>query len=501
MAWEEQRPERRQKADRNSKKSQDRGRGKKRERAQNKDFAKITYFFVILFIALMGYLVYFTTVKAKTFVNSPYNQRQDSFAQSVVRGDITDRNGNVLATTEVDEDGTETRTYPYGSLFSHVIGYNDSQFGKTGLESAQNFDLLTSNAFFMEKIQNEFKGEKDQGDTVVTTLDAELQQAAYDALGENKGAVIVMEADTGKILTLVSKPDFDPNYIDSVIEDSQDSDSSYLLNRATQGLYPPGSTFKVLTALEYIHENSNYQKYSYECEGEDIFDGVQIHCSDYAVHGTVDLADSLAKSCNTSFANIGMKLNKQSYKDLCEKFLFNKDLPYDGYYRKSVFELNATSDDSEIPQTAIGQGDTLITPLHSAMIMSTIANGGVMMSPYLIDRIETCDGNLVKTFKPNTYGKIISASDARLLKDLMLGVTSYGTASDAFADCSYTIAGKTGTAEFNDNMDSHSWFVGFSNVDDPDIVVCVIVENASSTGASAKYIARQLFDAYYNYVK
>ena len=106
---------------------------------------------MILFIALMGYLVYFTTVKAKTFVNSPYNQRQDSFAQSVVRGDITDRNGNVLATTEVDEDGTETRTYPYGSLFSHVIGYNDSQFGKTGLESAQNFDLLTSNAFFMEK--------------------------------------------------------------------------------------------------------------------------------------------------------------------------------------------------------------------------------------------------------------------------------------------------------------------------------------------------------------
>ena len=207
-----------------------------------------------------------------------------------------------------------------------------------------------------------------------------------------------------------------------------------------------GSTFKVLTALEYIHENSNYQKYSYECEGEDIFDGVQIHCSDYAVHGTVDLADSLAKSCNTSFANIGMKLNKQSYKDLCEKFLFNKDLPYDGYYRKSVFELNATSDDSEIPQTAIGQGDTLITPLHSAMIMSTIANGGVMMSPYLIDRIETCDGNLVKTFKPNTYGKIISASDARLLKDLMLGVTSYGTASDAFADCSYTIAGKTPAA-------------------------------------------------------
>ena len=263
MAWEEQRPERRQKADRNSKKSQDRGRGKKRERAQNKDFAKITYFFVILFIALMGYLVYFTTVKAKTFVNSPYNQRQDSFAQSVVRGDITDRNGNVLATTEVDEDGTETRTYPYGSLFSHVIGYNDSQFGKTGLESAQNFDLLTSNAFFMEKIQNEFKGEKDQGDTVVTTLDAELQQAAYDALGENKGAVIVMEADTGKILTLVSKPDFDPNTLAENWEIlNTDEENSPLLNRATNGSYAPGSVFKIVTALAYMRQDTDYNSYS-----------------------------------------------------------------------------------------------------------------------------------------------------------------------------------------------------------------------------------------------
>ena len=120
------------------------------------------------------------------------------------------------------------------------------------------------------------------------------------------------------------------------------------------------------------------------------------------------------------------------------------------------------------------------------------------MSPYLIDRIETCDGNLVKTFKPNTYGKIISASDARLLKDLMLGVTSYGTASDAFADCSYTIAGKTGTAEFNDNMDSHSWFVGFSNVDNPELAISVCVEDADTATITGVSVAKQVFDSYYN---
>ena len=427
---------------------------KKTNDKKNVPVLVITYFVVIIFICMFAYIIVFMVRDSRTFIANSYNGRQSLYAEKIKKGSIISSDGNVLAETLTDDDGNEYRNYPYSNVFAHVVGYDSN--GQAGLEMSSAYYLLTSNQNIITQTYNKLRNEKSLGNNVISTLNTTLQSTAYDALGYNDGAVVVMEPDTGKILAMVSKPDFDPNYIDSVIEDSQDSD---------------------------------------------IFDGVQIHCSDYAVHGTVDLADSLAKSCNTSFANIGMKLNKQSYKDLCEKFLFNKDLPYDGYYRKSVFELNATSDDSEIPQTAIGQGDTLITPLHSAMIMSTIANGGVMMSPYLIDRIETCDGNLVKTFKPNTYGKIISASDARLLKDLMLGVTSYGTASDAFADCSYTIAGKTGTAEFNDNMDSHSWFVGFSNVDDPDIVVCVIVENASSTGASAKYIARQLFDAYYNYVK
>lgn len=152
----------------------------------------------------MGYIVYFTIVRAGTFVNSPYNQRQEAFAKNVVRGSITDRNGNVLAQTQVSDDGSETRYYPYGSLFSHVVGYSDPDLGRTGLESIENFELLTSNAFFVEKIRNEFDGSKNQGDTVVTTLDADLQQAASDAMGDYKGAVVVMEADTGKILAMVS---------------------------------------------------------------------------------------------------------------------------------------------------------------------------------------------------------------------------------------------------------------------------------------------------------
>ena len=184
-------------------------RDKKRARAKrvrNKEFARVTYIFVALFLGMMGYIVHFQVVKSKELINSPYNARKDSFAEQIVRGDILDRNGVVLARTTVAEDGTETREYPYGSLFAHVVGYSDH--GKAGLESVANFDLLTSNAFFLIKMRNEFQDQKHRGDSVVTTLDLKLQQAASDALGYLKGAVVVIEPSTGKILAMVSKPDF-----------------------------------------------------------------------------------------------------------------------------------------------------------------------------------------------------------------------------------------------------------------------------------------------------
>lgn len=449
----------------------------------------------------MGYLVYFTTVKAKTFVNSPYNQRQDSFAQSVVRGDITDRNGNVLATTEVDEDGTETRTYPYGSLFSHVIGYNDSQFGKTGLESAQNFDLLTSNAFFMEKIQNEFKGEKDQGDTVVTTLDAELQQAAYDALGENKGAVIVMEADTGKILTLVSKPDFDPNTLAENWEIlNTDEENSPLLNRATNGSYAPGSVFKIVTALAYMRQDTDYNSYSYDCQGSITEDNVTIRCFNGTVHGYEDLRSSFANSCNASFANIGLSLDVDGYRETAESLLFNKKLPSVMDYTKSSFVLDSKSGSAEIMMTAMGQGKTMVSPYHMALITEAIANGGTLMQSYYVDKVTNYTGTEVKKNVPKSYKRIMTSEEAAQLKEYMAAVVSEGTGS-VLSGRSYTVAGKTGTAEYSmtDGEKTHSWFTGFTNVDNPELVITVITEGSDgSAGGKAVSIAGAVLDSYYN---
>ena len=468
---------------------------------RNKEFAWITYFFVILFIALMGYLVYFTIVRADTFVNSPYNQRQDAFAQKVVRGQIADRNGNVLARTDVAEDGTETRVYPYGPVFAHVVGYSDTELGKTGLESVENFELLTSNAFFVEKIQNEFNGNKNQGDTVVTTLDAELQQAAYDALGDNKGAVVVMEADTGKILSMVSKPDYDPNNIYADWETlNTDEENSPLLNHATSGSYAPGSVFKIVTALAYMRQDSNYPSYTYDCTGSISMGNTTIPCFNNTVHGFEDLRSSFANSCNSSFANIGLSMDIDGYRGTAEDLLFNSSLPSVLNYTKSSFALNEESDTAEIMMTAMGQGKTTVSPYHMALITQAVANGGTLMEPYLVEQVTNYTGTEVRRNVPKSYRRLMTSEEAAQLKEYMTAVVNEGTGYE-LSGRSYTVAGKTGTAEYSlvDGEKTHSWFVGFTNVDNPELVISVITEGSDgSAGGRAVNIAGTILDSYYN---
>ncbi|MBS5386409.1 MAG: penicillin-binding protein 2 [Clostridiales bacterium] len=447
----------------------------------------------------MAYIVYFNIVKAKTIVNSPYNERQDAFANRVVRGSITDRDGNVLAQTDVLDDGTEARTYPYGAAFAHVVGYSN-ETGKSGLESVENFELLTSNAFFVEKITNSFKGEKNIGDTVVTTLDADLQQAAYDALGSNKGAVVIMEADTGKILSMVSSPTYDPNTVESEWEYlNTEGNGSPLLNRATQGSYAPGSTFKIVTTLEFMRENENYEDYSYDCTGEITAENTTIPCFDGTVHGWEDLRSSFANSCNSSFANIGLSLDKTSYRKTAEDLLFNKSLPSVLDYSKGSFAVTEDTSGSEMMMTAMGQGKTLVSPYHMALITQAIANGGTLMEPYLVDKVTNYTGSEIRKNVPKSYKKLMSSSEASKLKEYMEAVVQEGTGS-LFNGGSYTVAGKTGTAEYSmtDGEKMHSWFVGFTNVENPELVISVIIEGYDGNdGAKAVPIAKQILDSYY----
>ncbi len=468
------------------------------DRKRNTELVIVTYVFSALFLLLAVYLIYLNTVKHQDIVTNAYNTKQDTRSDRVIRGSIVTEDGTQLATTYVDEEGKENRYYPYENVFAHVVGYSSN--GKAGLEAEMNNELLTSHSSLLNQIRDENNSQKPQGDTVVVTLDVKLQQAAYDALGSYKGAAVVLEPDSGKILALVSKPDFNPNTIsqdwDTMV---MDESNSALLNRATQGLYPPGSTFKILTTLAYLREHNNqYQDFSFDCTGALTQGDVTITCYNGNVHGQEDLKSAFAHSCNTAFSHIGLELDKKGFQKVAEQFLFNASLPTDLIHSDSVFKLDKDSSDGEVMTTSIGQGDTLVTPMHMAMITAAVANGGILMKPYYIDSILNSDGDTVSETKPSVYEKLMTAEEAEILTEFMKETVASGTAVELSYD-GYTAAGKTGSAEYETEgaMGTHSWFVGFSNVDNPDIVVAVIAEDGGTGSQTAVPIARQIFNAYY----
>lgn len=458
----------------------------------------LTYIFVGLFLGLMGYLVYFQLKISDDIVNSPYNRkRQELLAEKVVRGNILAQGGEILAQTVTNAEGKEQREYPYGKMFAHVIGYSAN--GGSGLEAYNNIRLLRSNNLFAGQIANNMQGIKNNGDNVITTLDYTLQKTAYEALGNYEGAVVVMQPSTGKILAMVSKPDYDPNEIESIWKTVTDKSSteSMLLNRATQGQYPPGSTFKILTTLEYIRENSNYTSYTYTCTGSHTYEGNTINCYHKTVHGDVDLKSSFAKSCNSSFVNIGLQLNRKKLMSLCEDFHFNKDISIGIAAKSSKFNISDETTTYKLMQTVIGQGDTLVTPLQMAMVTSAIANDGEMMTPYLVDHTESTQGSTITTFHSKKLADPIKKEEAATLKEFMLEAVQSGTGSKLKGQ-SYTVGGKTGSAEFGtEKGNSHAWFVGFTEEGDNSIVVSVLVESAGSGSEYAVPIAKKILDAYY----
>lgn len=467
------------------------------KRGGNQQIMVVTYVFVFLFVAMIGYLVYFMVVQSKDVINNSYNQRQNLLAERTVRGKIVTEDGEVLAETVTDSSGKETRSYPYGKIFCHVVGHSTQ--GKTGIELMENFNLLTSNDNMIGNFKKKLSGEKTIGDNAVTTLNVNLQKVAYDALGNYRGAVIVSEPSTGKVLAMVSKPDYDPN--PSSLNDQwktlvNNSDgTSCLVNRATQGLYPPGSTFKIFTALEYIRENANYKKFSYECKGTEKQDGYTVNCYQNHVHGSLHLKNAFAKSCNSCFAYLGTQLSIKSFQSNSEKMLFNSELPTTFVYNKSSFVLDSSSDKEEIMHTAMGQGKTQITPLHLNMVVSAIANKGVLMKSYVVDRLESDSGSLVRQYKPKAEETIMTEDEASVLTDYMKEVVNSGTAT-SLGNFSYKVAGKTGSAEFDSSGSSHAWFTGFAPADNPSICVTVIVEGMGTGSEYAVPIAKKIFQAY-----
>lgn len=469
---------------------------KRTRRRVNREISVIAYVFVILFVGLIGYIARFILVDSEDVINSSYNKRQNMLEQTVQRGMILGSNGEVLAKTVYDKHGNMSRVYPYDSLFAHTVGRYLKT--KTGLENNMTFKLLTSSSNPIEKIFNDIKGERNIGDNVVTTLDVNLQKVASEALGSKKGAVVVMEPSTGKILAMVSKPSYNPNTVDENWEKliASDNDDSALMNRATQSTYPPGSVYKIITALGYMRQHpSDYEEFSYTCEGQYKIGDDVVKCAGGTKHGTVNLEEAFAKSCNGAFASMLSQMDVTQFAKTNKDMLFNSSFDFDFPVRKPSFTLTAKDSASLQARTAIGQGNTTTNPMHMAMVVSAIANNGTLMKPYMVDRIESADGSTVSKTVPKAYEELMSESEAAVLTKYMESVVTSGTAK-SLKTSSYTVAGKTGTAE-TAGADPYSWFVGFASKDQPDLVVSVCVEDAGSGSSYAVPIAKRIFAAYY----
>ena len=457
----------------------------------------ISYTFVLIFLALIGWLVYFNLELKDGVLNSPYNKRQDAQAEYVIRGPVKAVGGEALASTQVDSLGNETRKYPFGRLFAHTVGYTVQ--GKSGIESFENYVLLTAHNNVVDHVANDLLSRKNPGDAVVTNLDVRLQQTAYDALGSHNGAVVALDPATGRIMVWVSKPDYDPNTIgedwESIIADST---QAQLVNRVSQGRYPPGSVFKIVTALAYLRAHGTFDDFSYTCTGELTIDGQTIHCAGGTAHGEQTFAQAFSNSCNCAFTQIGTELGADSLRKTAESLLFNKDLSCELYSNASSFSLTASSDMMELMQTSFGQGRTLVSPYHMALIVSAIANDGVIMEPTLINRVENAEGELVSEKGPQAYTRIMTAEEASALKTLMTAVVTQGSAS-ALNGRGYSAAGKTGSAEFvrsDGSIGTHSWFVGILEPLHPELVIAVLAEDGGSGAETAVPVAAAVFDAF-----
>lgn len=468
----------------------------------NKEILRVTTVMLIIFFGMIAYFIYFNATQSEAVINNQHNSRLAKLSEKVVRGTIYSADGEVLAETLQDADGNYYRNYPYGNVFSHVVGTSDVNI--SGIELSNDFDLISTTDDTLTRMLNDFTGKRSPGNNVVTTLNTTLQQAASDAMGDMDGAVIAIEPSTGKVLAMVSKPDYDPNTLaDQYDELTADTENNVLFNNATDGIFVPGSIFKTVTTLAYLRGGNSIDDFSYYCTGSILLtsdDGKQqyLHCVNGEYHGQLDYEEAFAYSCNSAFAQIGLDTGAEQLSTTANDLLFNQDLGTSFHTAESNFSLDASDTDWEKGATAIGQGKTAMSPIHAAMIASAIANDGVLNEPYVVSEVTDSDGNVLSTEGSNGTRELMTADEAETLTQLMEAVTEYGTGS-SLNDHSYTVAGKTGTAEVSDDNSQgyNAWFIGFAPADDPQIAVCVLVENSPETASEyAVPIADKLFTAY-----
>lgn len=452
---------------------------------QNAKMIRVLIIMCALFSFLIIYLTYFEFFENQKIISSTYNQRRMSVENNTLRGRIYDRKGTLLADSRKTGDKQE-RIYPFGSLYSDVIGYSSKVYGKSLLEAKFNDYLLNIRDDNILQWKDRLSTKEKTGNDLYLTLDHRLQVLASNLLGKRKGAIVAMNPKTGEILAMVSKPDFNPDSrsLAEKWRELVDSDDHPFLPRATQGLYAPGSTFKVLMSALAIENGMGDRTFT--DQGSVTIDGKKIKNSGGKAYGEIDLRTALTVSCNSVFSQLGVDLGEQNLKGMAQRAFFEEDIPFDLPLSKSLFPYHKMKK-TDMAAVGIGQGKILISPLHMAMITSCIADKGIMMKPVLVKRVASRDGRGVKSFGPTVLNHVLSSETADQVKDMMHEVVQSGTGKNA-AIQGISVAGKTGTAEnemaAKEANKEHNWFIGFAPVENPKIAVVVVTEYSGSTGGS-----------------
>lgn len=471
----------------------------------NRSIVHLFLLFTMLFAVLVAFTSRWSVLEAESLEDNSANRRPLLEQQRIPRGLILARDGTVAADSRrlgTRETRRYVRRYPTDSLFSHAVGYSFIDRGQSGLEQFYN-DELVGQGNELATIVDELSGAQ-EGDNLRTSLDPEAQEVARQALGGRRGSVVALEPDTGRVRAMVSLPDFDPNSIPERFNELNADASSPLFNRATQARYPPGSTFKAITAAAALDSGEFTPQSTVSGENNKLISAVPLENFEGADFGQVTLTEALTKSINTAWAEVGERLGDSTMLRYMRRFGFGTEPPIDlprnqlaasGIYGEDG--LLDASDDIDIGRVSIGQERLQVTPLQMAMVASAIGNEGTLMAPMFADRTIAPDGRVTRRFRPDRVRRVIGADAARDLTGMMTQVVDEGSGTAARLQ-GVRVAGKTGTAERGAGI-NQAWFIAFAPADDPEIALAVTVEQASGTGGEvAAPIARQVLEAILN---
>jgi peptidoglycan glycosyltransferase len=464
----------------------------------NRQIRRVAVVVLVAFLALLAAPLYWQVLAAPRLANDSRNTRVLIKEYSIERGPIVLADKTPVAISSRSRQKGDplefVRQYPEGERYGMVTGFYSLVYGRTLAEQEFNSFLLgRAPEQFGQNVTDLLTARETPGGTLVLTLDRATQEAAERALGGSKGAVVALDPRTGAVLAMTTFPRYDPNQLSSHNPEAirrnwerlvKDEDGP-LLNRAAGGLYPPGSTFKVVTAAAALENGVTMTQ---ELPSPTVLDVPQTSADiknfggSSCGNGSLTLTEALVISCNTTFAGLGIKLGSEKLAAEAEKFGFNEPSPYELPAATSVIPRH--QDVPATAQSAIGQRDVRVSPLQMASVAATIANGGRRMAPFVAREVVSDKGKVVKRFEGEDLGQAIPERVAGDLQDMMLQVVERGTGTAAHIP-GRQVAGKTGTAQHAQGRPPHAWFIGFTSAGDRAIAVAVVVENGGSLGSEA----------------